>query len=393
MARVRRPGPFAVLADLMRFPLRTLSGLTAILAAVALHSPDGTQAQTTTTPGETLIQCTTLCHGPELMTRKAATRGEWNVILQQMRQNGATFPEDQTPALLDYLVANYGPVPAGGEAGAANPDRYDVDFDWAELPPGMTWDASTTSIAADGEGLVYVLVRTAPHVRVFTREGDFVRAWGDRDAFVEAHSIMFDGEGNIWTTDSNGHAVYKFSPGGDLLMTLGTRGTAGDNASRDLFNRPNAVAIDLNGDIYVSDGYVNSRIVHFTPEGEFVGIIGGRWGEGRGDLRLPHGVVVDSHGRILVGDSDNQRISVFAADGRFLEAWPYPSRGGMLITEDDTLYVSDVNANAISVIDSDGRLIDTIGGLGRVHGITIDSDGVLYASDSLNRKVMKITRR
>lgn len=285
------------------------------------------------------------------------------------------------------------PAAAQGDAPLAGSNRYDVDLDWAELPPGMTWDASTTSIAADGQGLVYVLVRTAPYVRVFTREGEFVRAWGDPDAFVEPHSIMFDEEGDIWATDSDGHAVYKFSPDGDLLMTLGTRGAAGDNASRDRFNRPNAVAIAGNGDIYVSDGYVNSRIVHFTPEGEFVRIIGGTLGDGPGELQLPHGVVVDSRGRILVGDSDNQRISVFDADGRFLETWPYPSRGGMLITADDTLYVSDVNANSISVIDSDGELIDTIAELGRVHNITMDSDGVLYASDSLNRMVMKITPR
>src|SRR5262245_13949757 len=78
-------------------------------------------------------------------------------------------------------------------------DKYVVNKAWAQLPPGMTWDASTSSIAADGKGNVVVMVRTAPYFRVFTRDGKFVKAWGDAGLFVLAHSIMFDREGSIWT--------------------------------------------------------------------------------------------------------------------------------------------------------------------------------------------------
>jgi NHL repeat len=84
-----------------------------------------------------------------------------------------------------------------------------------------------------------------------------------------------------------GQDTRRAASGGDLLMTPGTRGTAGDNASRDPFNRPNAAAIDSNGDIYVSDGYVNSRIVHFTPEGEFVRIVGGGSARARASSPFP----------------------------------------------------------------------------------------------------------
>jgi DNA-binding beta-propeller fold protein YncE len=310
-----------------------------------------------------------------------------------MGENGATLESGDAGAVLDYLAANF--PPAGSDATpveVAGSDQYIVDKDWARLPEGMTWDASTTSIAADGRGQVVVLVRTAPYFRVFTREGDFVRAWGDPGLFEEAHSVMFDGDGNLWATDSVGHVVHKFGPDGTLLMTLGTRGTPGDNSSRDLFNRPNAVAIASNGDIYVSDGYANSRVVHLRADGEFVRIVGGASGNGPGQLQLPHGVVVDSRGRVIVGDSDNGRISVFDSEGRFVETWPFPSRGGMLITSLDTVYVSDVEANAIQVL-RDGAPVETIGGLGRVHNISIDSDGVIYAADSLNRTVMKITPR
>lgn len=297
----------------------------------------------------------------------------------------AELPEGEGRAIIESLPP-------------ANPDypvnpNYEVDIAWAKLPAGMAWDASTSSIAADGNGLIVVLVRTAPFFRAFNREGEFVRAWGDNpELFTLAHSIIFDNEGFIWTTDSNGHVVHKFSPEGELLMTLGERGEAGDNSSRNLFNRPNALAVRANGDIYVSDGYVNSRIVHFSPDGEFIRAMGGQLGNSPGQLALPHGVVVDSNGRVIVADSDNQQITVYGADADFVETWPIPSRGGMVIDDDDTVYVTDVNANAIHVV-RDGEILEVIGGLGRVHGLTRDSDGSLYASDSANRRVMKITRR
>jgi len=82
---------------------------------------------------------------------------------------------------------------------------------------------------------------------------------------------------------------------------------------------------------------------------------------------------------------------VFDAFGRFQEAWPVPSLGGMVIYENDNIYVTDVNANAVNIVSPEGEVLETIGGLGRVHGVTLDTDGAIYASDSLNRQVMKIT--
>ena len=161
-----------------------------------------------------------------------------------------------------------------------------------------------------------VLVRTAPYFRVFTRDGEFVKAFGDEGLFESAHSVTIDAQGFLWVTDSAAHLVHKFSPDGRLLMTLGKKGVAGDNTSRDLFNQPNHVAIAPNGDIYVSDGYVNARVVHFSKDGQFVRIIGGVKGSQPGQLQLPHGVALDSRGRILINDSDNQRVSIFDKDGK-----------------------------------------------------------------------------
>jgi streptogramin lyase len=275
------------------------------------------------------------------------------------------------------------------DVSAQTSGRYEIDIEWAQLPDGASWDGSTSWIEADRQGNIVVLVRTAPHFRMFTRDGQFVRAWGDDGLFESAHSLTIDHEGFFWVTDSVGHVVHKFNPGGNLLMTLGRKGAAGDNASRDLFNQPNHVAVAPNGDIYVSDGYANSRVVHFSPDGRFVRIIGGERGSEPGQLRVPHGVAVDSRGRILVNDSDNARVSLFDPDGNFVETWPFPSRGGIVVAADDTVYVSDVNAGIIHIV-KDGEQIDAVSA-DRAHGLGVDTDGAIYVSGASRMTVAKIT--
>ena len=267
---------------------------------------------------------------------------------------------------------------------------YAVDSEWAKLPNGGNWDGSTSWITADGKGNVVVLVRTAPYFRMFKRDGTFVRAWGREPEIASAHSLTIDRENNYWVTDSASHQVLKFDAQGKLLLALGAKGKAGDNTSRDLFNQPNHVAIAPNRDIYVSDGYVNARVVHFRPDGAFVRIIGGNKGSAPGQLQLPHGVALDSRGRILVNDSDNARVSVFDKDGKFVEAWPYPSRGGLEVAADDTVYVSDVNAGVINVL-REGKQIATYQAP-RAHGLGVDTDGSIYASGASRMTVMKIVR-
>jgi streptogramin lyase len=268
--------------------------------------------------------------------------------------------------------------------------NYKVDANWAQLPQGTTWNGNTTWIAADGKGNVVVLVRTAPYFRLFTRDGKFVKAFGDDGLFQSAHSVTIDSQGFLWVTDSAAHVVHKFSPDGRLLMTLGRKGVAGDNTSRDLFNQPNHVAIAPNGDIYVSDGYQNSRVVHFSSAGQLVRIIGGVKGSQPGQLQLPHGVALDSQGRILVNDSDNKRVSVFDKEGKFVESWPFPSRGGIAVTADDTVYVSDVNVGVVNIVKN-GKLIDSVSA-DRAHGMGVDTDGSIYVSGASRMTVMKATR-
>jgi sugar lactone lactonase YvrE len=279
-----------------------------------------------------------------------------------------------------------------GTAGisAQSSGTYKVDANWAQLPPGTAWDGNITWITADGKGNVVVLVRTAPYFRVFGRDGKFVKSFGEDGLFESAHSVTIDAQGFLWVTDSAAHVVHKFSPDGRRLMTLGKKGVAGDNTSRDLFNQPNHVAVASNGDIYVSDGYQNARVVHFSSAGQFVRVIGGVKGSQPGQLQLPHGVALDSQGRILVNDSDNQRVSVFDKEGKFLETWPYPSRGGIAVAADDTVYISDVNVGIVNIVKN-GKKLDSVSA-DRAHGMGIDTDGSIYVSGASRMTVTKITK-
>jgi DNA-binding beta-propeller fold protein YncE len=274
---------------------------------------------------------------------------------------------------------------------AQDANAWRIDDNWAQVPGG-DWGGSTSWVATDGKGQVMVMVRTAPYFRVFTRDGSFVRAWGMEPEFRNAHSIVFADDGSLWATDAGNHVVYRFSAEGELLQTLGTRGEAGDNSSTTLFNQPNHVALAPNGDLYVSDGYGNARVVQLAPDGRFLRIVGGDQGAALGQLQLPHGVALDSGGRILVNDSDNQRIAVFAADGQAVTSWPFPSRGGLVVGADDTVYVSDVNAGAINIV-RDGVLLESIKVDVRPHGLAVDTDGAIYVSDAMARKVLKLTRK
>ena len=270
-------------------------------------------------------------------------------------------------------------------------DRYDVNAKWAQLPAGQSWGGTTTWVTPDGKGNVIVMVRTAPYFRVFTTDGKFVRAWGEAGLFNQAHSVHFGPDGAIWATDPNDHVIHKFTPDGKLVMTLGKKGVTGDDTSREAFNRPNAVAIAPNGDIYISDGYVNSRIVQFNKDGKFVKIIGGKKGNRPGEIQLPHGVAIDAQGRIIVGDSDNKRISIFDKDGKFLKSQPAPSRGGTVVTPDGTIYSSDVNNGLVAVFKND-QLVDVIKVEGRPHGLGVDpTTGDVYTSSS-NAEVPNVTK-
>ena len=228
------------------------------------------------------------------------------------------------------------------------------------------------------------MVRVAPYFRFFTTEGQPIRQWGDQGLFTgEAHSVHFGPDGSLWATDSADHTVRKFSPTGQLLLTLGKQKVAGDNASQDAFNRPNAVGFDARGNVFISDGYANQRVVQFTPEGKFVRIFGGKKGTGDGEMAMVHGVSIDAQGRVYATDSDNQRVVVFDAQGKFLKNIAIPGRGGSYMAPDGSFFISDVNSGMVAVMKND-QIVDMIKVEGRPHGLAVDpTTGDVYTSSTV----------
>ena len=243
----------------------------------------------------------------------------------------------------------------------AQPNPYRTVEGWAKMPEGRTWGA-TSAVDVDRDGKsIWVAERcgantcagsSLPVVLEFDESGRLKTSFGS-GMFVFPHGIHVDGSGNVWVTDARGkdgkgHQVFKFSPEGKLLLTLGKAGVVGDGP--DTFNQPSDVAVGANGDIFVADGHdeqnSNARIVKFSKDGTFLKAWG-KHGSAAGEFEVPHGLAFDSRGRLFVADRGNNRLQVFDEDGRFLEEWKQFSRpSGIYIDRNDVLYVADSESNS-----------------------------------------------
>jgi sugar lactone lactonase YvrE len=234
----------------------------------------------------------------------------------------------------------------------ANP--YRTIENYFRLPEGRTM-GSTSAIDIDRAGNIWVADRCGANrcvdsplapIMKFDSSGKLLASFG-AGMFVFPHGITIDRDGNVWVSDGQGASgkgqqVFKFSPDGKVLMTLGKAGEAGDGP--DTFNQPSAVAIGRNGDIFVADGHggnTNARIVKFTKDGKFIKTWGKK-GTGPGEFDAPHALAFDSKGRLFVADRGNSRIQIFDQDGAFIDQWTQFSRpSGLFIDRNDAIYVSD----------------------------------------------------
>ncbi len=275
---------------------------------------------------------------------------------------------------------------AGGRSTVAQ-SAYKAIPGWGRLPGGESW-GEVPNISIDAKGTIFVFRRSEPPVIELDEAGKVVKTWGD-GRYVWPHGLRFDRNGFLWITDGraadgNGQMVYKLTPDGSkVLMTLGTKGVSGDGPNT--FNGPTDVAVAENGDIFVADGHVNSRIVKFSKDGTFIKAWGKK-GTGPGEFNLPHSIVIDSRGRVLVADRSNKRIQIFDQDGTFLDQWTqFGEASGLFIRPDDTLYVTDWQDKKSVFIGSarDGSIKTRIQGLGLGEGLTVDTDGNIFLAETL----------
>ncbi len=241
-------------------------------------------------------------------------------------------------------------------------DAYTIDQNYFQMPADRAI-GSTAGLAIHPDGTsIWVFDRCGADncvgsdldpIMEFDVAGKLLKSFG-ANMFVRPHGLHVDREGNVWVTDGEGpngrdprrdgkgHQVFKFSANGEILMTLGKAGLAGDGP--DEFNQPSSVYVAPNGDIFVGDrhgGRSNARVVKFNSTGEYIMSWGSR-GQAPGEFDTPHALAMDSQGRLFVGDRGNNRVQIFDQEGHFIDEWEQFGRpSGIFIDDNDILYVTD----------------------------------------------------
>jgi DNA-binding beta-propeller fold protein YncE len=268
--------------------------------------------------------------------------------------------------------------------------NYEAVPDFFQLPPGEHF-VEPAGVAVNSKGHIYVFHRGKHPLMEFDSAGKFVRSIAD-DLFVTAHTLRVDAEDNIWTTDVGAHVVLKLSPEGRVLLALGRMRMPGDDVLH--FNQPTDVAFDRDGNLYVTDGEGNSRVLKFDKYGNV--LLGwGMKGSGPGQFDLPHSIAIDGD-LVYVGDRENARIQVFDRDGRFLREWKLGHPFGLCIAPDHSIYMCDAIAGHILKIDREGKIVGVIAGpepsKGRhfdPHQIALDKENSIFAAEVMPWRVQK----
>jgi DNA-binding beta-propeller fold protein YncE len=301
--------------------------------------------------------------------------------------------------------------------------RYEPVPLWAKIPHGL-WMREATSVAVDSADLVYVFNRGNMPVLVFDREGNLVHMWGnetpyagmkeitdpygnamkvwDGCCYTWAHSVRVDHEDNVWLVDTAGHQLFKHNKtGANSLLTLGT-GTPAPRQGGQMFNRPTDIAIHpKTGELFVSDGYGNSRVHRLTAGGEHI-LSWGEPGADPGQFSLPHNIAILDDGHVIVCDRENHRVQVFTVDGAFVREWHVHKAVAVWVDrEHGCVYVAEQGpppvqfgvanlGHRVSIYDTKGTLLNRIGNPlpGEApdqflwpHSVAADSEGSIYVAD------------
>lgn len=278
---------------------------------------------------------------------------------------------------------------------------FEATVGWEQLPDGMTLH-ETPGVAVAPDDTVYLLTRnTANPVIVLTPEGKFLRTFGAGTFTPRTHAILAAYDGFIYCADDGAHTITKWTPEGELLLTIGTPGQEAPRFSGKPFNRPTDMVVASDGSLFISDGYGNARIHHYAPDGELLR----SWGEpgiDPGQFMVPHNIGIGPGDRLYVADREALRVQVFSVEGELLDVWQNVHRPcALTVGPDGNIYVGELNAvplmegargmgHRVSVFDSKGKLLGRFGdpeegeASGQFiapHGIAVDSHGDVYVGE------------
>jgi DNA-binding beta-propeller fold protein YncE len=301
------------------------------------------------------------------------------------------------------LMSSLTSIPAVAQTTPPPPLDYVVVADSFSLPTGMTF-GSTSGVAINSKGHIFVLHRGPNPLMEFDANGKFIRALGE-GLFDRPHGLRIDAQDNIWTTDARSHVVYKFSPEGRILLVLGVRDTAGEMHSYGhlrLFNEPNDMAFGPQGDIFVVQGHGRGdpKVIKFDSDGNFIKAWGKK-GTGPGEFDIAHSIAIDAQGLLYVADRNNQRIQVFDADGKYLRESKHPGTPcGLFIGPDQNIWLAHGHAGRLIKLDLNGNVLGSTGSQGKgpgqfgeAHFLAVSAKGDVFIADTLNWRVQKFVRK
>lgn len=299
------------------------------------------------------------------------------------------------------------------------PSPYRLVEDWPHYPPDMQFEMGS-GVTVDDEGIIYLFTRDIEHwaahplamrekmgkssVSMFDRAGNYLGIWGPSDEpgfALGAHTIYFI-DGNFWTVDRDGHTVRKYSKAGELLLELGTFAEPGNDPTH--LNGPTGVVVQANGNIVVTDGYWNARLIWYSPEGEYIKEIGG-WGNEPGQFNSPHAVAQTEDGRLLVVDFTGgalhsymtvpgqiaeerwkidsnrpSRIQIFDADGNYIEEWTHIMPLSIAVYG-DKIYASNEMHDLLVLDAATGEELERHENLAiYLHQFALDQNGDIYTA-------------
>lgn len=296
--------------------------------------------------------------------------------------------------------------------------NYTFDSLWPQFGADVVL-GQPTGLAIDSEQRLYVFHRadrSAPQpktsepielptlLKLDIETGAVLSQFGE-SLFVRPHGLHIDRSDNLWLTDVQMHQLFKLNRDGEVLMVLGEAFVAGSDSLH--FDQPTDVAVAGDGSFYVSDGYGNSRVVHFSPSGKYLSEWGSH-GSGPGQFDTPHAIAIGPDGRVYVADRENSRIQAFHPDGTFAEAWDNgssgtvytvrfdPRDGAMLATDFLARNDSDITGSDVMRYLRNQRIAQRMGKSGhytgpatRYHDLAVDSAGNIYVGDIFGNRVQR----
>lgn len=281
---------------------------------------------------------------------------------------------------------------------------YEVIRDFPKLPKGESFGV-ISRVATDSQDRIYVFQRKDPPVVVFDREGNYLNSWGTGE-IKEAHGLKIVDD-VVYVTDRPNSVTMIYTLDGKQLLKLGTPGVHSDTGcgpspyivqrAAGPFNHPTEMLPHPNGDLYVTDGYRNSRVHRFTRDGKLVNSWGTP-GNKEGEFHLPHSIAIDAGGKLYIADRSNQRIQIFSPDGDFIGAWTDMSGpNDITLGKDGIFYIAEQETDGkhpyICLRDAAGKVLARLECPRHIHGVGVDSRGDIYAGLTIDQNVDKFVRK